>query len=449
MPPIELLGLVWPPLRGDPYSGTWSPPAGEVLAWEDYAHVGVATLVFAGLALLPGPRRRTALGLAALTLFALLFALGPHTPLFGWLWSVVPGLRSFRFPSRALLFVDLLLALLAALGLDALLRERPARAAAVAAGVVGFTALQLTVAHAPWLVSDAAAPWTAPSPWIEAARADTPEPRVYQIDPTRPWTDVYYGHEGWRDGLEPYRALAGLPIASRARIWGVTGPGGYTALLHGRTAWFWAWANRDRIDGAPALPAVDDTGALDATALRRLRKASVSHVVLPEGEPWSGDVLFERGGHRLARLPPPRPPAFVTGRWRVAGSQAEARSLAEADDDVVVEGAPPSPDGDGPAAVRAERPKPGVVRVDVTGHEGLLVLAEAWDEGWTATVDGAPAPVLAADGYLRAVLLPRGARVVELRYWPPGLGAGLGLAAVGLVLGSLLAGVAKRAGRAA
>ena len=45
--------------------------------------------------------------------------------------------------------------------------------------------------------------------------------------------------------------------------------------------------------------------------------------------------------------------------------------------------------------------------------------------GWTAAVDGAPAPVLRANGKHRAVPLPPGAHDVRLRYEPPGFGAGI------------------------
>jgi hypothetical protein len=69
-----------------------------------------------------------------------------------------------------------------------------------------------------------------------------------------------------------------------------------------------------------------------------------------------------------------------------------------------------------------------------------LVLAETFSiyPGWTATVDGAPAPLFVADGVTTALPLPQGAQKVALVYVPPGLWAGLGLTLAGL----LLAGVA-------
>lgn len=74
-------------------------------------------------------------------------------------------------------------------------------------------------------------------------------------------------------------------------------------------------------------------------------------------------------------------------------------------------------------------------QVDVTvrcAAPGYLRLADPWDPGWTATVDGEDAVVYVADHYLRAVYLEPGEHVVSFRYtgnvatWPRRLSA-LGL----------------------
>jgi uncharacterized membrane protein YfhO len=73
-----------------------------------------------------------------------------------------------------------------------------------------------------------------------------------------------------------------------------------------------------------------------------------------------------------------------------------------------------------------------VVEVDAAAP-ALLILSEAWDPGWSATVDGQPAPVLLADHILRAIPVPAGQHSVELRYDPPYLRAGLLLAGLSLL----------------
>lgn len=63
---------------------------------------------------------------------------------------------------------------------------------------------------------------------------------------------------------------------------------------------------------------------------------------------------------------------------------------------------------------------------------GYLVARDSWARGWTATVDGEPAPVLRANGRHRAVALPAGRHQVVLRYKPPGLLPGAALTLLGL-----------------
>lgn len=47
---------------------------------------------------------------------------------------------------------------------------------------------------------------------------------------------------------------------------------------------------------------------------------------------------------------------------------------------------------------------------------GLLVLADLWDPGWRAYLDGKPAPILRTNHALRGVVLPAGLTTVEFRY---------------------------------
>jgi len=71
---------------------------------------------------------------------------------------------------------------------------------------------------------------------------------------------------------------------------------------------------------------------------------------------------------------------------------------------------------------------------------GLLVVAEGWDPGWTAQVDGTPTRVLRVNGDRMAVVLPEGTHRVVWRYRVRGLGGGLALAALGAAF-LLVAGV--------
>ena len=76
----------------------------------------------------------------------------------------------------------------------------------------------------------------------------------------------------------------------------------------------------------------------------------------------------------------------------------------------------------------------------ITDLPGLLVLGEVFYPGWSARVDGSPAPIYRADGVVRAVPLSKGTHRVSMRYEPASVrwGAilsivtflGIGLAAI-------------------
>ncbi|MCX6048047.1 MAG: hypothetical protein NT075_23345, partial [Chloroflexi bacterium] len=69
-----------------------------------------------------------------------------------------------------------------------------------------------------------------------------------------------------------------------------------------------------------------------------------------------------------------------------------------------------------------------------TPDAAYLVLSELWYPGWRATVNGAPAEVLRANGALRAIALPAGAATVHLWFAPISWRIGLGAFGVGLLL---------------
>ena len=97
----------------------------------------------------------------------------------------------------------------------------------------------------------------------------------------------------------------------------------------------------------------------------------------------------------------------------------------------VVEGDPridAASSGTAPGAATYTEVRPEDVRIDAFANGPSLVLVRnAWDEGWAATVDGQPAPVLRADVFLQGVARPAGQHEVRLVYREPAIGIGLAL----------------------
>jgi hypothetical protein len=80
---------------------------------------------------------------------------------------------------------------------------------------------------------------------------------------------------------------------------------------------------------------------------------------------------------------------------------------------------------------------PGAISIAITpptDSERYLVVSENWYKDWKATVDGGPAPVIRGDQSLITVLLPTGARTVELAFRPDDYAKGKTITLVSLFL---------------
>jgi hypothetical protein len=132
------------------------------------------------------------------------------------------------------------------------------------------------------------------------------------------------------------------------------------------------------------------------------------------------------GVYELAGALPLR---FVATTVRRLGNPEPAPDLADAAV-AVVEGANREVSG---ASGRIVSEEEASDRVDLTveaDRPTVVVLRENWTNGWSATVNGAPARVLRCNGRYRAIEVPAGRSSVTLRYDPPGPRAGLAISAL-------------------
>jgi Bacterial membrane protein YfhO len=73
-----------------------------------------------------------------------------------------------------------------------------------------------------------------------------------------------------------------------------------------------------------------------------------------------------------------------------------------------------------------------VIDVDM-GCRGMLILADGYSKDWRATVDGKPAPVYAAYGVVRGVVVDRGHHQIEMHYRPASVYIGGALSGLSLL----------------
>jgi hypothetical protein len=91
----------------------------------------------------------------------------------------------------------------------------------------------------------------------------------------------------------------------------------------------------------------------------------------------------------------------------------------------------------GTARIVEDLPERVVVEA-VAESPSYLVLADTFDPGWSATLDGQPVPIRPAYVAFRAVYLPEGTHTVAFSYQPAGFTLGLGLTLLGVMLGLVL-----------
>jgi len=91
----------------------------------------------------------------------------------------------------------------------------------------------------------------------------------------------------------------------------------------------------------------------------------------------------------------------------------------------------------GTARIVEDLPERVVVETEAA-MPAYLVLADTFDPGWSATVDGRPAPIRPAYVAFRAVFLPQGKHTVVFTYRPAGFDMGLRLTLFGIAVGLML-----------
>jgi len=141
-------------------------------------------------------------------------------------------------------------------------------------------------------------------------------------------------------------------------------------------------------------------------------------------ERWSSPWLDRLGVRWVLGGPSEEAPPGLG--WKLAYSGTDARVWERP-------GAQPLARLEGGGQVQVARRLPGEWRVAFQSPlPDRLVVAETWDPGWKATVDGQAVAIEPRDGILMTVPLPAGSGSVDLRYHPAGFTLGMMLSLLGL-----------------
>jgi hypothetical protein len=112
---------------------------------------------------------------------------------------------------------------------------------------------------------------------------------------------------------------------------------------------------------------------------------------------------------------------------REGGFDPATSAVVEGHPGLAVPGQPGAASGS--ATYREATPEDASITASVT-EASVVVVRNAWDGGWSATVDGRPVPVLRTDYFLQGVPIPAGTHEIRLTYRDPMIGRGLALSAL-------------------
>jgi hypothetical protein len=202
---------------------------------------------------------------------------------------------------------------------------------------------------------------------------------------------------------------------------------------------YWAY-----IHATNRLPVFYNAAVLQVPTLTDLRLLGARYLIIPQGIPSplppgvSGRTIETEGAYRLVEIDDADPRASVVPSWTVvSGERAALDAVREPGFDpaavAVLEtdpGSTPSAGSTtGTAAYREVAPED--VRIEAEASlPSILLVRNAWDEGWSATLDGRSVPVLRTDGFLQGIALPSGRHDVRLTYREPAIGTGLALSGI-------------------
>lgn len=443
----DALNFIIPYINGDASDATYHASG---LFWENYGYVGLTTLLLALYAVARGLRRPRVVLLLMIGVLAFAFVLGPRTPVFHFFWTHLPGLGRFRFPTRFMFVVDLVLCLLAGVGLG-LLRSHlaafksgmaPHLPPLVAATLVVVTATDLIIHQSrqnPFVIADE---WLAMPTWASAASGST-SARLFTPFHRNFHKMANYMAQGWLD-LYPYRELHKFVTPNTGALWGISTADCYAALA---PSWHVdVWSDHSRASAlVPSLMTLQRDAVRAAPSLAKVLSAfGVTHLTSPL--PVVGTRLKEVSGPEGGHL------YEVEGeRARVVTSARGVRDNAEVAAVLVRPEFDPSrevllhvPPDEVPPSV--EIPSPYVsagraVVVEETSRRlvldvsapvgGFLLLADTYYPGWSARIDGAAAKVYRANISVRALQLSPGSHTVEFVYDAAPFFRGVALALTG------------------
>ena len=443
--PSDLLHFVWPGLHnaGDPFTGVLALSLAALAIWGAFRRPEVRVFVLVALG-------------------GLFYAMPRNDVLYGWLYTFVPLVERAREPVIALTMCHFAIAVLAAFGLDILLRDPEAtRKLGVTRvllwfGLVTFGLFNL-VAYL--------------RPTVSSATIDG-DPRIGMIgliaillagvyaawrrgQITRKSVIVFcllllvveQGNETayyWQSKSSDETAKYLKPIEDSSDIAHYLDrqPNPKRIEINDKDVLF-SFGQWNRIDSVRSYT----TGILAQMVKlhwwedRLARLYGVGYAISKQPfRPGQVDVFTSRSGLKVFRNPEPFPRAWTVHQVRVMTNDDDASKAVREDPNidlhttgVMVQKAPAIENCPGSDRVLqiVESAEYTYVKAEMQCR-GLLVMSDSWYPGWSAKVDGQPTDLWHVNEVMRGVVVPKGSHEVRIVYRPVSVYAGFGCMLVGL-----------------
>ena len=214
---------------------------------------------------------------------------------------------------------------------------------------------------------------------------------------------------------------------ARSMLFGIPDTMGYSPIQLSR---YWSY-----IRATNRLPIFYNASVLQDPSLTDLQLLGARYLIVPSNAAptVSAQKSMSEGGFDLYSIDGWEPRTSVVSDWTVLADPTNvlARVLEGSFDpgvQAVIEqdpGIKPTAGGLPGASVYHESWPEDISIQTRADSPSLLVVRNAYDTGWSATVDGEPAPVLRADWFLQAIPVPLGDHEVRLIYRDPTIAQGL------------------------
>lgn len=383
--------------------------------------------------------------IAAFGILCALASFGSALPVHGWLWSMVPGLDLFRFPSYYQWFTALAVAVLAAGTLaqwPMLMLKRPRVVKAVIG--VGMVVVLMFIGHA-WMMHYNEPPFGQGDTLAEQIKGMWRWHRVLLVAPVtllaligfrmwatseqRKWwalTLLVVMEMGWATTMAQWNTALGdySPAMLQGRIddlpkgpvWPELTPMGWNT--DGSATLKYIWRNVQDFEGKPSHDGFNSFWLKDANLLGS-EHAGLFAAMKRQPLVYLTDSLVAMRNYDPEAVAPAKDSALVVlpEDVRVEGSlrhlRTDALEVAGFDHD-------------------------GITLSTRTAYPSFLVLQQAWYPGWTATVDGVAVNLIRANIAVFGIVLPEGVHEVAFRFAKPVVPWLLGLSLIAFLSGCFL-----------